>query len=162
MLRIWVGVAFSLLLVNAARSEERASRPPVESRKHATVNDAHGNVLYVVTSITTVSELGDAGHLLVLDKLTDQRYVMTSSYDIAGHRSSTSASDISGKQYVRISYPLPFLVKPGSTCGELEANATARSGQSDHDGRNVRVLADVARHRDFADLFRCALAFGSP
>jgi hypothetical protein len=123
MLRICVGVVFSLLLVNAARTEESGAKPPVESRKHVTVNDARGNVLYVVTSITTVSDLGDAGYLLVLDKVTDQRYVVTSSYDIAGHRSLTSVSDVAVRKYIRVSHPLPFSAKNRDELAtELQAN----------------------------------------
>jgi hypothetical protein len=97
-----------------------ASHTPVGWRAHLSVNDARGDVLYVLTDIHHVDDSGGSTELLILDKTTDQRFVMTSKYDIEHHRSVMQISDVTGKKYLRRSYALPSAAK---TRDELSAES---------------------------------------
>jgi hypothetical protein len=100
-----------------------ASRQPVEWRSHSTVDDAHGNVLYVLTDIHRVRDAGGATVLLVYDKSTGQQFVMTRHYDIENHRSLMQVADVAGKKYFRQWYPLPSAAKTREELtAELESN----------------------------------------
>jgi hypothetical protein len=121
MLCAAIGVA--IILHPFASVAAGASRPPAEWRTHVTVNDALGNVLYVVTDMHYVDNAGGRSEVLVLDKLTDQRFVMTRKYDVENHRSLMQIADVAGKKYVRRWYPLPSAAKTrDELSAELEAN----------------------------------------
>jgi hypothetical protein len=148
------------LLVETAHA---ASHQPVEWRSHLTVNDARGNLLYVVTDIHQVDDAGGATAILVLDKATEQRFLMTRKYDIEGHRSLMQISDVSGKKYVRLWYALPSAAKTrDELASELEANpdlfhvadpiVTLETPGSSHTARISELSTEDTRERWLSDL----------
>jgi hypothetical protein len=83
----------------------------VEWRSHVTVNDARGDVLYVLTDMHRVEDAGGSSEVLVLDKVTGQRFLMTRKFDVENHRSLMQISDVAGKKYFRLWYLLPSAMK---------------------------------------------------
>lgn len=99
-----------------------SSRPPVTWRTHMTLNDARG-IAYVLSEVHNVADAGDTQLLLVLDRSTGQRFIMTRRYDIENHRSVMQIGDVAGKKYVRLWYALPSAAKNRSELvAELRAN----------------------------------------
>jgi hypothetical protein len=80
-------------------------------RSHLALSDSSGNLLYLLTAVTEVSDGGDSNILLVVDKMTDERFAMVRTFDIANHRSVVQIRDIAGKKFVSRSYPLPSAAK---------------------------------------------------
>jgi hypothetical protein len=118
---------FSVALIGVVPASgadtDGSRRPPIEFRRHLTVNDARGSAIYALTEITTVTDAGTSGALLVHETLTNQRFVMSHKFDVAAHRTSNQVSDVAGKKYVRMSLDLPSAAKTrDDLAGELEAN----------------------------------------
>jgi len=153
----------ALLLPAFAGRAEDASRQPVEWRSHVTVSDARGNVLYVLTDMHRVDDAGGSTEVLVLDKVTDQRFLMTRKYDIENHRSLMQISDVAGKKYFRFWYLLPTAAKTRDEfAAELEANPrvfdvadpmmTLETPGSSHTVRESELSSAVTEGRWVSDL----------
>ena len=117
-------IVLCILIASATFGGEAASpSPPKTVRSHFAMSDSNGNLLYVLTSVLEVSDAGDSNTLLVLDKVTDDRYVMIRNFDIQNHRSIVKIRDVAGKKFVSRSYALPSAAKTRTElAAELRSN----------------------------------------